>query len=422
MDLHSLCPYLARKGAVVLLESQSDTHPWSKKSYLAALPEAYITARNAEITIAEKGAPRTERGNPWSALKNFRKKHQDWLFGYMGYDLKNHLENLSSTNVDKVGAPDLFFMIPAFLAEFDHRTQKLKLLKGDLSELPGSWESEVKQETECRIETMRSGVTREQYLKIVRQAQHYITEGDCYEVNLSHQLRGEFRGQPWNLYQQMKQAGPVPFGSYLQLDELAVCCQSPERFLRKEGSTVISQPIKGTAQRGTEKNSDDYHKQQLRNSLKEQAENLMIVDLVRNDLSRIAEEGTVKVPSLFEIQSFETVHQMVSTVQAEARVSDPIEIIKACFPMGSMTGAPKISAMRIIEQLENYRRGIYSGTIGYISPTDNFDFNVVIRSAIVCEDEVFYSTGGAITSDSRPEKEWEETQLKAKALLDIGST
>jgi para-aminobenzoate synthetase component 1 len=217
----------------------------------------------------------------------------------------------------------------------------------------------------------------------------------------------------------MREIGPVPFGSFLQLDDISICCQSPERFLRKEGRSVFSQPIKGTSKRGRTPDEDELLKRALISSEKEQAENLMIVDLVRNDLSRIAKRGTVKVPELFAIQSFGTVHQMVSTVVAEAEQEDPVTILQACFPMGSMTGAPKISAMKSIEKLEDYKRGIYSGAIGYITPEGNFDFNVVIRTAIIRNNDLYYAVGGAITSDSNAQKEWEETQIKARALLQV---
>ena len=261
--------------------------------------------------------------------------------------------------------------------------------------------------------------SREQYLRIIRQAQHQIKEGDFYEINISHQLRMAFDGEPWRLYQRMKEVGPVPFGAYVQMDDLVVCSQSPERFLRKEGRQVVSQPIKGTAERGRTDSDDDALKTKLLSSDKERAENLMIVDLVRNDLGRIARQGTVKVPELFSIQSFDTVHQMVSTVKAEAEETDPIAILEACFPMGSMTGAPKISAMKTIEKLEGYRRGVYSGAIGYITPEGDFDFNVVIRTALLKEGQLYYAVGGAITSDSDPEQEWQETLIKARALLDV---
>ena len=213
----------------------------------------------------------------------------------------------------------------------------------------------------------------------------------------------------------MRERGPVPFASYVFVDGVSICCASPERFLARKGNKVWSQPIKGTISRVL--GEDETDRNILQQSEKNRAENLMIVDLVRNDLNRIAKKGTVQVKDLFEIQSFETVHQMVSTVECEVEEEmDSIEVIKSCFPMGSMTGAPKISAMLSIEEIEDYKRGIYSGAIGYFTPDQDFDFNVVIRTAIVEANNLIYPVGGAITSDSVPEEEWEETLIKARAL------
>jgi len=266
---------------------------------------------------------------------------------------------------------------------------------------------------------LKYSVERDQYLECIKEAKRKISEGDYYELNLSHQLFARFEGDPYALYQKMREVGPVPFGAYMQKENLSVCSMSPERFLAKQGSRVYSQPIKGTIHRGVNETDDRKLREGLRESLKDRAENLMIVDLVRNDLSRIARKGSVEVSELFQIQTFGTVHQMVSTVEAEAETENPIEIIKACYPMGSMTGAPKISAMKSIEELENYRRGIYSGAIGYLDPKGDFDFNVVIRTAIISGSNLFYSVGGAITGDSDPEQEWEETLVKARALTKV---
>lgn len=415
--LEKLTRYFSEKGPVILLESQSNDHPWSQKSYLAALPKAEIKARDNHIMIVRGGKEEHQTGNPWEALQQFRREYNDWIFGYLGYDLKNHLEKLESQNLDQVKAPDLYFMVPGLLLEIDHKQQTVQTLIGSIPE--GLEREETDSESDkFWLGNVDHQTSRAEYLAKIRMAQEHILEGDFYEVNLSHQMKGDFKGSPFALYKRMKEVGPVPFSVYLDIEDVAICCQSPERFLRKEGATVFSQPIKGTSQRGHDFAKDEKLKQGLIASEKERAENLMIVDLVRNDLSRIAKRGSVKVPELFSIQSFETVHQMVSTVTAEAEEQDPVEILKACFPMGSMTGAPKISAMETIEALEDYRRGIYSGAIGYITPEDDFDFNVVIRTAIIRDDTLFYSVGGAITSDSDPGREWEETQVKACALLD----
>jgi para-aminobenzoate synthetase component 1 len=414
VNLEKLTHFFSQEGTVLLLESQSPNHPASQKSYLAALPKAEIKARGDEIFISENGSIKKYKTNPWLALRKFRKRHHKWLFGYLGYDLKNYTEKLTSQNPNQIQAPDLYFMVPQFLMEVDRKSSIGKLLAGDFPE-PREIDS-VEINPAFNLQNLCPQVAKSKYLEHITEAQHRIREGDFYEINLSHQLKGEFSHSPLALYKQMKETAPVPFGAFFQSDDVAVCCQSPERFLRKEGSHIYSQPIKGTSARGRNENEDFLLKEKLISSQKEQAENLMIVDLVRNDLSRIACPGSVKVPKLFEIETFGTVHQMVSTVKAEAAEEDPVAILKACFPMGSMTGAPKISAMQAIEELEDYRRGIYSGAVGYITPQGNFDFNVVIRTAIIKNNELFYSVGGAVTADSNPEDEWNETLVKARAL------
>lgn len=419
VSLNKLIQYLGEDSPVIFLESQSQKHPWSRESYLAAEPKAKISARGAQIEIEENGQKRNFDGNPWTALLQFREKYQDWLFGYLGYDLKNHLEDLDSKNTDPVQAPDMYFMVPDVILKIDHISGKSRLVKGDLPTEHKINERVVSEIPEFSLEHLSLQTSRKDYINKIKESQRRITEGEFYEINLSHQMEGKCSGNGFGLYHQMKEVGPVPFGAYLKLKNIEVCCQSPERFIRKEGSKVFSQPIKGTSQRGKSSSEDSQLRERLQQSEKEKAENLMIVDLVRNDLSHIAKKGSVRVPKLFEIESFETVHQMVSTIEAEAEENNPVAILSACFPMGSMTGAPKIRTMKTIEELEDYRRGIYSGAIGYIEPNGDFDFNVVIRTAILKNDRLYYAVGGAITSDSDPEKEWEETMIKAQALAGV---
>ncbi len=405
---------LRDRGAVFLLESQSADHPAGRYTYLAGSPRASIRAHGDEIQLEEGSEKQTFSSNPWKALGEFRSDRKGWMFGYLGYDLKNSLEDLSSENPDPVGAPDMYFMIPGVLIRIDRKTGELKPICGEVPEGVAP-----QPEKGFRVGQLQTAVDRNAYLQTIREAQERITEGSFYEINLSHQLHATFEGDSYELYRRMKKLGPVPFGVYAAFGEYALCCQSPERFLGRRGSRVFSQPIKGTIGRGEDPAADKILREKLKESIKEQAENLMIVDLVRNDLSRIARQGSVQVSGLFDIQTFDTVHQMVSTVEAETDMDDPIEIIKPCFPMGSMTGAPKISAMKAIEELETYRRNIYSGAVGYIDPKGDFDFNVVIRSAVIKNDRLYYAVGGAVTGDSDPVAEWEETLVKARALTGI---
>lgn len=416
--MESLVRYYIDEGPVVLLESQSTGHPESRVSYLAAQPKSSITAFGDRIIIREGADSKEYNANPWQALSNFYTKRPRWLFGYLGYDLKNHIELLDSRNPDPVQAPDLYFMEPEVLIKFSRDRGTYEVLDGSLPSDLNQY-SRIQPSHMFKCGELGFSVLREHYLSSIREAQRRIREGDFYEINLSHQLYSEYTGSTYELYRQMKDIGPVPFGAFLRIGELSICSLSPERFLKKDNRRIISQPIKGTIGRGRTGQEDRKLRTSLEESLKNRAENLMIVDLVRSDLGRIARKGSVKVSELFEIQTFGTVHQMVSTVEAESKVDDPVAIIRACYPMGSMTGAPKISAMQSIEELETYRRGIYSGAIGYLDPDGNFDFNVVIRTAITSGNKLYFSVGGAITGDSVPEEEWEETMVKARALTNL---
>ncbi len=411
LHISNLVQHLEKKGEVILLESQMKNHPASGKTLLAGQPKATIKAWGDKVEVTSNGGSKKFEQNPLEAFSEFRKQFPEWMFGYFGYDLKNFIEKLSSRNKPLINAPDLYFMIPEFVVEFCDG--QISVLKGELPD--DIRRSEIQRDFSLN---KMSHISKEEYLQAIIEAKNRIKEGDFYEVNLSHPIEFEFEGRGWELYQKMKEFGPVPFASYIKADDFEICSSSPERFLAKKGSSIWSQPIKGTVSRNGK--NDEESIQNLLLSEKDRAENLMIVDLVRNDLSRVAHKGSVEVNDLFEIQSFETVHQMVSTVKGELKENmSEFDILKATFPMGSMTGAPKISAMKAIEELENYKRGIYSGAIGYFKPDGNFDFNVVIRTAIVQGKKVVYPVGGAITADSIPEKEWEETLIKARAITGL---
>ncbi|MEJ6675738.1 MAG: anthranilate synthase component I family protein, partial [Polaribacter sp.] len=248
----------------------------------------------------------------------------------------------------------------------------------------------------------------------------HIKRGDLYEANFCQEFYAENASiNPVEVYKHLNDISEPPFASFLKMDHQYALCASPERYLKKEGLKIISQPIKGTAKRLISAIDDDKIATDLSRDIKERAENVMIVDLVRNDLSKTAKIATVKVEELCKVYSFKQVHQMISTVVSEIdTTTHPIETLRSTFPMGSMTGAPKVSAMKIIEKLEETKRGLYSGTIGYFTPENDFDFNVVIRSILYNEEKKYisYSVGGDITEKSVVEKEYEECLLKAKAM------
>jgi para-aminobenzoate synthetase component I len=421
---------------LIFLDSQLGGHPSSGKSYVFTDFDVWITFRDG-IAKLHRNSGTSEvipYQDPWEALKWFRSTFPGYCAGYFGYDLKNYRETLSSSNPDDISLPEMWIGRPIFCGYTDENRDKVIPLWGQKDALFGTsirlnlTEDGVSLQelfadggtSDYKISALRSSFSKVAYMSQIEKAQARIREGDFYEINLSHQLAGDFEGSGAALFEHMREAGPVPFGSFMRLEGVEVCCASPERFLKKTGRDLVSEPIKGTRPRGRGDVEDEAIALELANSTKDRAENLMIVDLVRNDFNRVCLPGSVKVDKLFEIQRFGTVHQMVSQVRGTLNEGiSTEEAIAACFPMGSMTGAPKIKAMEYIELLENYKRGLYSGAIGFISPDGDVNLNVVIRTAIIANGRIFYATGGAITSDSDPETEWEETLVKARALGNV---
>lgn len=381
------------------LDSQDASHPEARVSWLAQKADVILRYAQGVATVDAGGERHVWQCDGFTALARARATWPGWWAGYLGYDLKNDGEALTSENPDPVGLPDLVFMRWTDVRTF--------AAGGALPFEVGS----------AMVSAPEPELTQSVYVEAIRAAKRHIEEGDIYEINLSHPIVARVEGDARAVYAAMRDAGPVPFGAYMEWDGVGVCCASPERFVSKEGRALRSDPIKGTTGRGATPELDDTLRGELLASEKNRAENLMIVDLVRHDFSRVCVPGSVKVERLFDIQTFRTVHQMVSTVVGRLQEDVSVEtVLAACFPMGSMTGAPKIRAMQLIETLETWKRGIYSGAIGYIAESGDFSFNVVIRSAVIRDGRLTYGVGGAITSDSDPEAEWEETFVKSKAL------
>lgn len=371
----------------------------------------------------------TDYFDAFNQLKEYQTTTKDWIFGYLSYDLKNDVERLSSKNHDGLAFPDLFFFQPKklfFLKGNVLETQYLNLvdeeLEHDLRDLkltvtPGEVE---KQEDTIKIKLR---IHKDEYFKKLNDLLSRIHSGDIYEANFCQEFYAEDTTiNPIETYHQLNAISKPPFATFLKVYDKYLMSASPERYIKKEGLKVTSQPIKGTAKRSQNKTEDEALIQQLSEDTKERSENVMIVDLVRNDLSKTAVQGSVIVEELCKVYTFDQVHQMISTVTSQVLESThPVDIIKSTFPMGSMTGAPKISAMKIIEELEETKRGLYSGAVGYFSPDNDFDFNVVIRSILYNASNryVSYSVGGAITAKSDPLKEYEECLVKAKAMRTV---
>ena len=353
-----------------------------------------------------------------TALKNGALE-SGWRFGFLGYELRHEFERLSKGNPAIGQWPEAQFFEPEVIGTLD-RAGTLTVYADEpedvLALVLASEKSRKAGNTTLDFQPVE---TRESYLEAVRKLQEHIQRGDIYEVNYCTAFKAEYESlDSAQLFRQMTQATKAPFSAFVKMDQLELLCTSPERYILKKGDQLWSQPIKGTNRRLAENNH--VQERLLVADEKERAENVMIVDLVRNDLSRVAAKGTVQVEELFGVYPFKNVNQMISTVTCKTRAeTSNWEIIKATFPMGSMTGAPKISAMELAERYEKTERGIYSGALGYIMPNGDFDFNVVIRSIALDAKQGVASAhvGGAITLLSIPEREYEECLLKAESLL-----
>jgi para-aminobenzoate synthetase component 1 len=365
-------------------------------------------------------------GNALEWLATTYELEQDWMFAHLSYDLKNELEQLTSRHPDAIGFPDLSFFIPEFIIQLGFNEINI-----------GTW-SNLHEDIYKQILSMpvpginpqqqplavQSRLSRDEYIDIINRLKQHILRGDCYEINFCQEFFAENVSiDPVAVYRSLSNMSPNPFAAFYKLDDKYLLCASPERYLKKTGNKIYSQPIKGTWQRNlSDAGQDKKNKEMLYNSAKDRSENVMIVDLVRNDLSRICEEGTVAVDELFGIYTFPQVHQMISSISGQLRPGiDFKDAIRATFPMGSMTGAPKKRVMELIEQYENTRRGIFSGAVGYITPGGDFDFNVVIRSILYNSSRRYLSfpAGSGITWYSDPENEYEECLLKAAAIRKV---
>ena len=365
-------------------------------------------------------------GNAFADLKAFYAAHNDWLFGHLAYDLKNETEQLQSNNFDGIGFSALHFFVPEIVLQLSHHELTIFYDDGEAEQIYAainSASSSIKEEKVAAFKIADS-FTKSDYIKTIQQLQQHILRGDCYEINFCQDFFSTNATiDPVTVYRKLTSLSPNPFSALYRVEDKYCLCASPERYFKKTGNKVISQPIKGTAKRYLQDAQlDEISKQQLLQSEKEKSENVMVVDLVRNDLSKVCKEGTVQVDELFGIYSFPQVHQMISTISGELMDNtDWIDVVEATFPMGSMTGAPKRRVMQLIEEFERTKRGLFSGAIGYVSPQGDADFNVVIRSILYNTTTKYlsFSAGSAITFYSEPELEYEECLLKVAAMKKV---
>ena len=352
----------------------------------------------------------------------FLAESKGWSFGHLSYELKNSIHHIYSNKEDHVGFPIYYFFNPQFLLQ----------IKGDAIIIEGEnceklYDEIVRQETEVQSSSsifIQQRLTRQQYIQKIQNLQKHIVRGDCYEINFCQEFFAENADiDPIETFLNLVTVSPNPFSASYKLNNSYLICASPERFISKKGNRIFSQPMKGTIKRNPANQQEDNKlKEYLLQSPKERSENVMVVDLVRNDLTRVCMDGSVNVDELFGVYTYPHVHQMISTISGELKPNVQFsEIIEATFPMGSMTGAPKHRVMELIDEYEVSARGIFSGSVGYISPDGDFDFNVVIRSIMYNASQKYlsYQLGSGITFYSDAEKEWEECLLKGEAIKKV---
>ena len=369
---------------------------------------------------AESELPFNNSSDYFNDLKKYLDSTKDFVFGHFGYDLKNQIEDLVSVHNDNIGFPDAYFFVPSNIITYSNK--KLHVVKKDkFFDLSSDSISRVKNIINNKTAIINKRITSDVYINTINEIKKQIQRGNIFEMNFCYEYYiDNYTINPVDVFMEINEISPMPFAGLYKYYDKYLLCFSPERFIKKTGNKILSQPIKGTIKRSSNISDDAALKSQLKNSLKERTENIMITDLVRNDLSKSAKQGTVKVDELCKVYPFKQVYQMISTISAiVADNIHPADIIKNAFPMGSMTGAPKVKAMQIAERYEKTKRGLYSGSIGYFTPENDFDFNVVIRS--ICYNEtgkyLNFMVGSAITSQCKAEDELEECELKAGAFF-----
>ena len=402
--------YLDKRSRFCFLDNNNNYNKYSSFDYLAA------------FGIKKKISPEK---NIFSSFKSFLDRNKDWVFGHFSYDLKNELENLNSLNKDYFEFKKLNFFIPFYIFKVKNRTLTI-IYDSSKSNISSLYNKIINEEEPKKINhefKVQPTITKKKYLSIINLIKEHIQKGDIYEMNFCQEFNVKFNElSPVQLFTKLNNYTGSPFASIYKVNKKYCLCSSPERYIRNKNNKVISQPIKGTESRGSTIESDKKNKKKLNNSQKDFSENVMIVDLVRNDLSVTAKKNTVKVEELAKLYSYKNVHHLISTISSKINPNfHPLDVIKHSFPMGSMTGAPKLKSMELIEKYENVKRGLYSGSIGYFTPELDFDFNVVIRSLLYNQKSNYLSfiVGGAVTIESDPNNEYEECLTKAKSILNV---
>jgi len=422
-----------------ILESQKDPEKLGRYSFIMADPFLMIKAKGDRITIEERGIQKEITGNPLDILQELMERYRfendthlpyiGGAAGYLGYDLCHHVEKLPNTVEDDVDIPDMFFGFYDGVVVVDHLEGKKYIAALGVEGDPGDrieWvekklrdrkvSSEKRLYADKEVE-FNCNMTKDYYLDSIQRVKDYIYSGDIYQINFTQRFECELNKSPMELYERLRETNPAPFASYMNFGEGEIVSCSPERFISLRGGVLETRPIKGTIARGKTPEEDRKNKETLINSEKDRSELLMIVDLERNDLGRVSQVGSVEVTELFHIEEYATVFQQVSTVRSKIREDVGLaELLRATFPGGSITGAPKIRAMEVIDELETTSRNLYTGSIGYLGFDGNLDLNIVIRTVVCKGEKAYFQVGGGIVWDSDPESEYEESVLKGRAL------
>ena len=436
-DSAELFEALAQRDWPVFLDSGRPRSIQGRFDILTADPSQVLTTRGLKTEIRSAGVCRASLDDPFAllaeALGPARPGVEGLPFsggaiGYFGYDLGRRLERIPSLALDAEGLPDMAVGLYDWALVVDHLERRSHLIAPDEAShaayrelLTAALDGRIRPRGSYRVlDLVRANMTHGQYLDAIARIKHYLREGDCYQVNFAQRFSAPAEGDPWQAYKLLRALNAAPFGAYLETPDCHVLSSSPERFLQVRGGTVETKPIKGTCPRGQDPIEDLLLADALRLSPKDRAENVMIVDLLRNDLGKVCEIGSIRVPRLFQIETFARVHHLVSTVTGRlAESRSAVDLLRACFPGGSITGAPKRRAMEVIEELEPHRRGVYCGAIGYLGFDGAMDTNIAIRTLVHSAGTTRLWAGGGIVADSDPESEYRETYHKAGPLLDL---
>ncbi len=431
------------------LDSAMDPQKLGRYSLMGYSPFMIIISRGEDITIKKASGETKFKGNPFEEIGRYLESYhleKDDLqlpcnggaVGYLSYDLGRLIERLPSKAIDDLQLPESHFGFYDIMLIYDNQAKLAYLVSTGFPENGQSSRAarakerldEFKKRLKVfsrlpaqisdheKMAALKSNFSHEAYVRAVEKARSYIIEGDIFEVNISQRYETEIDVTPFELYRRLRKVNPAPFAAYLNFDEVVIASSSPERFLRLQGDRVETRPIKGTIRRGKNQEEDELNSAWLLNSVKDRAENMMIVDLERNDLGRVCRYGSIKVTELAILEKYPSVFHLTSTVVGRLRKEvTRIDLLKATFPGGSITGAPKIRSMEIIDELEPTRRSLYTGSIGYLSFDGDLDLNIIIRSFLIKGNKAYFQLGGAVVYDSDPEAEYQETLIKGQALF-----